>query len=213
VSDADTWAMIHAERARVADMLEGLTAEQWQSDTLCQGWNVHMVAAHMMNAGEQSTSKFFRGLLASGMRFNVMMDRQARESATLSPREIIERIRARTTTTNKPPAATMAMLGEVVVHGNDIRQPLGIEDDTSAKAKIACLDMFKGSNFPLPAKKAITGLRLNATDADWSHGTGPDVNGPLVALLLAVATREAPATLSGDGVATLRGRLANNAGK
>ena len=208
MSDATTWAMIHAERARVADMLEGLTSAQWSSDTLCKGWNVQMVAAHMMNAGEQTGPKFLRGLLVNGMRFNVMMDRQTRSSAALSPREIIERIRARTTTTNKPPAAAMAMLGEVVVHGNDIRQPLGIDDDTSKEAKLACLEMFKGSNFPVPAKRAIAGLHLHATDADWSYGSGPDVNGPLVALLMAMATRPLATTLSGDGVATLRSRRA-----
>jgi len=161
VSDADTWAMIHAERSRVADMLDGLSSEQWTMDTLCKGWNVQMVAAHMMNAGEQSTSKFFRGLLASGLRFNVMMDDQAHASAKLAPKEIIERIRASTTTTNKPPAATMAMLGEVVVHGNDIRQPLGIDDDSSTEAKLACLEMFKGSNFPVRAKKTITCKRAS----------------------------------------------------
>jgi uncharacterized protein (TIGR03083 family) len=209
VSDADTWAMIHAERSRVADMLDGLSSEQWTMDTLCKGWNVQMVAAHMMNAGEQSTSKFFRGLLASGLRFNVMMDDQAHASAKLAPKEIIERIRASTTTTNKPPAATMAMLGEVVVHGNDIRQPLGIDDDSSTEAKLACLEMFKGSNFPVRAKKAITGLTLKATDVDWTFGSGPEVRGPLVALLMAMATRPLATTLTGDGVTTLRGRLAS----
>lgn len=209
MSDADTWAMIHAERSRVADMLDGLSSEQWTMDTLCKGWNVQMVAAHMMNAGEQSTSKFFRGLLASGLRFNVMMDDQAHASAKLAPKEIIERIRASTTTTNKPPAATMAMLGEVVVHGNDIRQPLGIDDDSSTEAKLACLEMFKGSNFPVRAKKAITGLTLKATDVDWTFGSGPEVRGPLVALLMAMATRPLATTLTGDGVTTLRGRLAS----
>jgi uncharacterized protein (TIGR03083 family) len=209
VSDADTWAMIHAERSRVADMLVGLSSEQWTMDTLCKGWNVQMVAAHMMNAGEQSTSKFFRGLLASGLRFNVMMDDQAHASAKLAPKEIIERIRASTTTTNKPPAATMAMLGEVVVHGNDIRQPLGIDDDSSTEAKLACLEMFKGSNFPVRAKKTITGLTLKATDVDWTFGSGPEVRGPLVALLMAMATRPLATTLTGDGVTTLRGRLAS----
>jgi uncharacterized protein (TIGR03083 family) len=209
VSDADTWAMIHAERSRVADMLDGLSSEQWTMDTLCKGWNVQMVAAHMMNAGEQSTSKFFRGLLASGLRFNVMMDDQAHASAKLAPKEIIERIRASTTTTNKPPAATMAMLGEVVVHGNDIRQPLGIDDDSSTEAKLACLEMFKGSNFPVRAKKTITGLTLKATDVDWTFGSGPEVRGPLVALLMAMATRPLATTLTGDGVTTLRGRLAS----
>lgn len=205
--DSPTWKMIHDERSRVADMLESLSSEQWAADTLCVGWNVRLVAAHMMNSGEQTSGTFFKGLVASRFRFNVMMDRGARRAGQLSPGEIIARIRARTTTTNKPPAAAVAMLGEMVVHGNDIRQPLGIPDDTSSEAKLACLNMYKGSNFPVPTKKTIAGLHLRATDADWSYGSGPDVTGPAVALVMAMATRPLLASLSGDGVETLRSRL------
>jgi uncharacterized protein (TIGR03083 family) len=206
-NDATTWKMIHEERARSADMLESLAPEQWSAPTLCGTWNVREVAAHMMIAGEQTTGSFMKGLIANGFRFNVMMDRTARHAGRLPSAEIIARIRARTTTTNKPPAAAMAMLGEVVVHGNDIRQPLGIADDTSSECKIACLDMLKRSNFPLATKKAIAGLRLRATDADWSYGTGPEVAGPLIALVTAMATRPVLTSLSGDGVETLRERL------
>jgi len=205
--DARTWTMIHDERERSADMLESLSPAQWTSDTPCEGWNVRLVAAHMMIAGEQTTGTFMKGLLASGFRFNVMMVRAARGAGQLPANEIIARIRARTTTTNKPPAPAMAMLGEVVVHGNDIRQPLGIADNTSSEAKLACLNMFNGSNFPVAAKKTIAGLRLRATDADWSYGTGPEVAGPMVALVMAMTTRPLLTTLSGDGVDTLRSRL------
>jgi uncharacterized protein (TIGR03083 family) len=206
-NDQSTWTMIHDERTRSADMLESLTPDQWNADSWCAGWNVHLVAAHMMIAGEQTTGTFMKGLLASGFRFNVMMDRAARDSGQLPPEQIIARIRARTTTTNKPPAAAMAMLGEVVVHGNDIRQPLGIIDNTSSAAKLACLDMFKRTNVPLATKRTIAGLRLRATDADWSHGSGPEVAGPMIALVMAMATRPPMDSLSGDGVATLRARL------
>jgi uncharacterized protein (TIGR03083 family) len=204
--DATTWKMIHEERARSADMLASLSPEQWLADTLCRGWNVHRVAAHMMIAGEQTTGKFMMGLMTSGFRFNVMTDRDARHADGLSSATIIARIRARTTTTNKPPAPTMAMQGEVVVHGIDIREPLGLVDNSSIDAKVACLDMFKGSNFPVPAKKAIAGLRLRASDAAWSYGSGPEVVGPTAALLMAMTARPLPSTLSGDGVDVLRAR-------
>jgi uncharacterized protein (TIGR03083 family) len=208
LSDDDaTWAMIHAERGRSADMLESLSPEQWSAGTLCGNWSVSEVAAHMMIAGEQTTGKFMRGLVASGFRFNVMMDRAARKAGQLPSAEIIARIRARTTTTNKPPAAAMAMLGEVVVHGTDIRQPLGIPDDTSSESKLACCNMLKNSNFPLRTKSTIAGLRLRATDADWTCGSGPEVAGPMVALMMAMATRPLVDSLRGDGVEILRARL------
>jgi len=206
-SDQSTWTMIHEERARSADMLESLSPDQWTQRTLCGSWSVQEVAAHMMIAGEQTPGRFMKGLVANGFRFNVMMDRAARQAGALPRAEIIARIRARTTTTNKPPAAAIAMLGEVVVHGTDIRQPLGIPDDTSSASKLACLNMLKSSNFPLAAKKTVAGLRLRATDADWSHGSGPEVAGPMVALMMAMATRPLLDSLSGDGVETLRGRL------
>jgi uncharacterized protein (TIGR03083 family) len=199
--NANTWKMIHDERSRAADMLESLSPGQWTADTLCKDWNVHMVA------GEQSTGRFLKGLISSGFRFNVMTDRDVRGAGQLSPSDIVARIRARTTTTNKPPAPAMAMLGEVVVHGTDIREPLGIADNTSMDAKLACLDMFKGSNFPVAAKSTIAGLRPRATDTDWSYGDGPEVAGPALALVMAMATRPLFMSLSGEGVDTLRGRL------
>jgi uncharacterized protein (TIGR03083 family) len=199
--------MIHEERSRAADMLESLSPDQWTADSLCQGWNVRLVAAHMMVAGEQTTGRFMKGLIGSGFRFNVMTDRDARNAGQLSPSDIVAGIRARTTTTNKPPAPAMAMLGEVVVHGTDIRHPLGIPDDTSNDARLACLNMFKNSNFPVAAKKTIEGLRLRATDADWSHGSGPEVSGPTLALLMAMVARPLMTSLTGDGVDVLRGRI------
>ena len=202
-----TWTMIHDERARAADMLEALSPEQWTADTLCGGWNVRQVAAHMMIASEQTTGHFLAGMIGSGFRFDTMTQRDVGRASVLPPGDIIARIRARTTTTNKPPAPAMAMLGEVVVHGTDIRQPLTIDDDTSLDAKLACLNMFKNSNFPVPAKKTIEGLRLRATDADWSHGSGPEVSGPTLALLMAMVARPLFASLSGDGVETLRSRI------
>lgn len=205
--DARVWKLIHDERARAADMLESLTPEQWSADTLCGGWNVRLVAAHMMIAGEQSTGLFMKGLIASGFRFDVMTDRAAHRMGQLSPAEIVARIRARTTTTNKPPAPAVAMLGEIVVHGTDVREPLGIPDDTSMDAKLACLDMFKNSRFPVRSKPVVDGLRWRTTDADWSFGSGPEVAGPAVALMIAMATRPIVAQLSGDGVDTLRSRL------
>jgi uncharacterized protein (TIGR03083 family) len=202
-----TWKMIHEERARAADMLESLSPEQWTADTLCDGWNVRLVAAHMMIAGEQSPGRFFKGIVASGFRFDTMTQNDVRRVGQLSPSEIVARIRARTTTTNKPPAPAMAMLGEVVVHGTDIREPLGIADNTSMEAKLACLDMFKRSNFPVPTKKTIEGLKLRATDTEWTWGDGPEIAGPTVAILMAVTTRPPLASLRGEGVEVLRNRL------
>jgi len=120
-------------------------------------------------------------------------------------------LRKRTTTTNRPPAPVMAMLGEIVVHGEDIRRPLGKSGAVSEQAVVACLEMYKSASFPVGGKKRIPGLRLVATDVRWSHGDGPEVSGPGLSLLLAMTGRAAGLEeLSGDGVALLTDRASSN---
>jgi uncharacterized protein (TIGR03083 family) len=98
-------------------------------------------------------------------------------------------------------------LGEVIVHSEDIRRPLGIEHDYPVDALTRVADFYKGSNLVIGTKKRIAGLQLKATDVDWAHGEGPEVTGPMVSLLLAMAGRkEAVADLSGAGVQTLSSR-------
>ena len=112
-----------------------------------------------------------------------MMDRDARRAGALAPSEIVD-------------------------HGEDIRRPLGITDGASTTATVACLDLYRNASFPLGTKKRIAGLRLVATDVDWSHGTGTEVSGPGLSLLLAMTGRNGGLDqLTGDGVTTLRTRL------
>jgi uncharacterized protein (TIGR03083 family) len=100
------------------------------------------------------------------------------------------------------------MLGEVVTHTQDICQPLGLAHDAQPAALIACLEMYKTTAFPVGAKKRIAGLRLAATDVDWSHGDGPEVSGPALSLISAMTGRSAGVSgLAGPGVATLQSRL------
>jgi uncharacterized protein (TIGR03083 family) len=202
------WDMIHSERRALVETLEGLGSEQWDAPSLCAGWTVRHVAGHIMAGAEQTPARFFQGLAVNAFRFNTMMDRDAHRLGALPPSEIVERLRARTTTTNHPPAPVLAMLGEVVVHGEDIRRPLGLRGEAAADATVACLEMYKGASFPVGGKKRIAGLRVTATDAGWSHGNGPEVSGPGISLLLAMAGRRAGLdSLSGDGVAVLASRL------
>ena len=99
------------------------------------------------------------------------------------------------------------MLGEIVVHGEDIRRPLALEHETPEAALVAVADNYKKTNILIGAKRRIAGLQLQATDTAWSHGAGPQVSGPLVALVLAMSGRAgALADLRGDGVEVLRAR-------
>lgn len=205
---ARTWELIHREREAMADTLAELKPSQWAEPSLCGGWSVHVAAAHILAGAEQTQLGFMKRLAGSGFRFDTMIERDAKRFGALPPAEIIERIRARTSTTNGPPAPQGTMLGEVVVHAGDIRYPLGQAGISSPEALAACLDMYKTTGFPVGAKQRISGLRLVATDLDWSHGTGPEVTGPALPLLLAMTGRPAGlADLAGAGLATLQRRM------
>jgi uncharacterized protein (TIGR03083 family) len=209
-NDTQTWEMIHAERSVLAETLAGLTGNQWTTPSLCAGWTVHQLAAHILAGAEQTGPKFVRGMVSTGFRFDALMKRDVERLAVLAPEEIIDRLRARTTTTNKAPAPAMAMLGEVVVHGEDLRRPLGLTGSPSIEASRACLEMYRTASFPVGGKKRIHDLRLVATDADWTCGEGPEVSGPATSLLLAMTGRAAGMDgLTGEGASVLGARLAS----
>lgn len=207
--NAQTWKMIHAERKSVAAMIEDLTPEQWGSASLCGEWTVGPLAAHILAGAEQTPGRFIRGMTVAGFRFDTMVDRDARSRGRLSAQQVADRLRQRTTTTNRPPAPAEAMLGEIVVHGEDIRRPLGLPGTVADDAANACLQMYTAASFPVGGKKRIRGLSLVATDTGWSYGAGPKVSGPAMSLLLAMTGRPAGLdALTGDGAAVLSQRMA-----
>jgi uncharacterized protein (TIGR03083 family) len=208
MNETSMWELIHAERARLSDTLAALDPEQWEHATLCKGWNVRQTAGHVLVGAEQTTFGFISRLAASLFRFNVMTKTDVKRYGALAPGVIVTRLRATTTTTNHPPAPISAMLGEVVAHGEDICQPLGISSGVADEALIATLEVFVNAGFPLGSKKRVTGLSLKANDLAWSHGSGPLVEGPAKSLMLVMVGRTAKlADLSGAGVGELTRRL------
>jgi len=209
MDDATTWKLIHAERAATADTLTTLTADQWSQPSLCAGWTVQMTAGHIVQGAEQTSGSFMKSMLSHGFRFNTMMDKEARRLGAVPPDELIARLRARTATTNKPPAApVVTMLGEVVAHTEDITRPLGLPHTPAPDAVVACLDMYKVATFPVGAKKRIAGLGLAASDLDWTYGEGPEVSGPALSLVMVMAGRPTGLEdLSGPGLSELRNRM------
>jgi uncharacterized protein (TIGR03083 family) len=207
VTTAETWQHIHTERAAMADTWEGFGPDQWSMESWCDGWSVHVTAGHVLAAAEQTYSNFYKEFVLAGFRFDVFADRAARRLAEVSPEDMVRRLRARTTTTNHPPAPVVVMLGEIVVHGEDIRRPLGIAHEVPAETLVAVADNYVRTNLLLGAKRRIAGLRLRATDVDWTHGDGPEVSGPLTSMILAMSGRTpALADLGGEGLQVLTGR-------
>jgi uncharacterized protein (TIGR03083 family) len=203
----DIWRYIGSERSDLADTWESLTPEQWGAASWCEGWSVQDVAGHLVASAEQTPPNFFKEFAGAGFKFNVFAERGAKRCASAGSSELVRRLRARTSTRNHPPGPVNAMLGEVVVHGDDLRRPLGLFHKTPEAALVVVADSWKKTNVLIGSKRRIEGLRLTATDSTWTHGDGPEVSGPLQSLVLAMTGRKQVLDdLSGDGVAILATR-------
>jgi len=203
----DIWPVIHAERKSLAGDLRPLTEEQWDAASLCPGWTVRDVLAHMTSAASLTPPTFFTTLIGSGFSFEKLQAKGIAAHRGDSPADTLAGFDKVQTSVKHPPGPANTWLGEVIVHSQDIRRPLGIEHQYNTGALVQVADFYKGSNALIGSKNRIAGLTLRATDADWSHGTGPEVSGPMLSLVMSMTGRKAALDdLSGDGVATLRSR-------
>lgn len=206
----DTFAQIADERHAVADLLSGLTAEQRAAPSLCAGWSVHDVAAHLVVPLEVGVPTFALTMLAYRGSFDRANVHLTRRQARRSMDELVGVLRRKADSRFTPPGAgPEAPLTDLLVHGLDIRWPLGVARDVPAERLLTSLTWLTGrSARGLVPAGTLDGLRFEALDVDWAHGTGPVVSGTAEALLLAMTGRPAAlGSLAGDGVPTLRDRL------
>jgi uncharacterized protein (TIGR03083 family) len=203
-----TWDMIKVERASLVDALDKLPEADWEKDSLCTGWTVREVVAHMIATATMTPPRFFGKLISSGFDFQKMTRRDI--AAIMDGRshaELVNLLRSRVDARTAPPGPATSWLGETIVHGEDVFRALGGYRDHPVEHVVAVADFYQGSNLLIGAKNRISGLTLRATDTDWQHGTGPEVSGPIIALVLAMTGRKAALDdLTGEGVATLRER-------
>ncbi len=204
---ADLMPMVHAERASLAEFLAPLPADQWSAPTWCDKWDVQELVGHLTAAGNITAPHFFAGLARGGFSFDRFVDRDLRQYASGSPAEVKARFDAIIDSTRKPPGPAYVGLGEIMVHGEDIRRALGSRGEHPPEHLVTLAELYKNTGAPLRAKKRLVGLQLVATDVDWSTGSGPEVHGPCMSLILAMVGREkALADCEGPGVETLRSR-------
>jgi uncharacterized protein (TIGR03083 family) len=203
----DTWQLIETERTCLANTLAGLGEADWNAASLCEGWSNKDALAHIVSTAEITQGKFVGGMARNGFNFNKMVASDIKRAGADDPTTLIVRLRAAAGGHNHPPGPVAAMLMEAVVHGEDIAFSLGKKIEHSEEGLRAAADFAKNSQPLVGCRKRIAGLTLRATDYDWSTGEGPEVKGPLVALLLAMSGRKAALVrLTGQGVAILRDR-------
>jgi uncharacterized protein (TIGR03083 family) len=210
--DGQLWALAHAERAALAEDLAGLGAEQWRHATLCGQWDVEQVVAHLTAAASLSQSQWLRSMLAARFRSDLHNQRRLAEHRGSTPAETLDRFRAVITSTTAPSSHTPAYLGEIVVHAQDIRQPLGLVRTPSVDALTPVAGFFTRRDFTMASRTHVADLQLRANDGPFATGTGPLVTGSTLALVMSMAGRVPyVAELDGPGVPTLRSRLRESA--
>jgi uncharacterized protein (TIGR03083 family) len=203
----DIWMVVRSERKALAADLKSLDENLWTTPSLCGGWSVRDIVAHMTATAKITPMAFFPKLLASGFSLSRMQVKDISVERGGSPADTLAGFEAVEASVKHPPGPADTMLGETIVHAEDVRRPLGMHHDYPVEAVVRVADFYKNSNLIIGAKRRIEGLTLQATDTDWSHGTGPAVSGPILALVLAMTGRKAAASqLSGEGVAMLQAR-------
>ncbi|OBK71531.1 maleylpyruvate isomerase family mycothiol-dependent enzyme [Mycobacterium sp. 1274761.0] len=186
--DAQIWVYIDEQRADLADYLDTLTPDQWQTPSLCEGWTVRDVAAHITHSATNWGRIALEGL-RSGFQFNRAVMRMAQKDHR-TPDEITAALRAMVGGRRKPPGTAVAdPLMDVLVHGQDIAVPLGIERPMPIPAAVVAAERVWSMGFPFNARKRFSNVRFTATDADFHVGDGDDVRGPIRDILMTLTRR------------------------
>ena len=198
------WALVHAERAALAADLAGVSDEEFATHSLCAGLSVREVLAHLTAAASLNGWRWMAGVVRCRFDFDRQVAVRLAEQLGATPAETLERFRRVVTSTTKPPLPRLAMLGEIVVHGADIRRPLGIRSSVPVETLTRVARYYQGSDQVVVARRRIRGLRLVATDGPFETGDGALVTGSTLALTMAMTGRGAYcAELEGPGVALL----------
>jgi uncharacterized protein (TIGR03083 family) len=208
----EVWHAIDAQRTDLANLLSDLSDDEWRQPSLCTGWTVRDVAAHLTL--QQLGLRDVIGMI--GMwRGNFDRTNQyiaCRRAEALSTEQIIAQIRGMVGSRRHNIGATyLETLADILVHGQDIAIPLGRPHAMPVQAAAVAASRVLSMRWPppLPSVRKLAGFRLSATDTRWSAGDGPEVRGPMAALLLVCAGRVvALPELSGDGAADLAARFA-----
>ena len=202
---SDMWDLVHAERRALIEDLSGVEQGAWDEQSLCGDWTVREVAAHLVDNAR--TTPFRIVVAMARARFD--FDRQnamgmVRELGDESA-DTLAGLRSVADRRSGPPAPLDSRLVEEVVHGEDIRRPLGIRREYAAQAIERSLRYQARTSVGMGGgRQRVARVQLRATDADIVIGTGLEVSGPALSLLLVTSGRNAAlADLAGPGLATL----------
>lgn len=185
------WASVDAQRRDLADLIETFDAQQWTAPSLCDGWRVRDVAAHLTHS-HMPPGRMIVEAVKSAFRFDPMIRRLAVED-TRSQSEIAAALRAMAGVRKKVPGTSVQQpMIELLVHGQDMAVPLGIDLPMPTDAAVEAAKRLGGMKFPINAVRHLDGVRLVATDADFAVGEGREVRSPIREIVMILAGRSDP---------------------
>jgi uncharacterized protein (TIGR03083 family) len=205
---SEIWRHIHAERAALAATLADLPDSDWAHETLCAGWTVHDVAAHVI-AHPQIGWRQMCGITLRnlGRGYNTMVYREVKRLGARETRASIlaDFERYADSTRRVPTTTSMEPLIDALIHHQDILRPLGLRHDMPPDAAVVAADRIRKLAFLFGTRALVRSVRMVATDVGWDRGTGPVVEGPMQELLMLCSGRDPdPALVSGEGLEAVR---------
>ena len=205
----ESWQVVAGQRLAIAELLAGLSEGDWEQPSLCSGWSVRDVAAHVtlipIPPSPRSLLVDFAKARGNYARFNTVASRRR---AARTPTQLVQDLRDTAESRTVPrPASPANVMWDILVHAQDIAIPLGIDFPTPPDAGAAAATRIWDLRWPFSfgAKRRLGPFTLTATDADWTIGTGPEIAGTISAILLLLTGRTDAAAplLTGDGVRSL----------
>jgi len=191
---------IEAERRELADVLSALPPSDWDELSLCAGWRVREVVAHMTMPFRYSTAKFMIEIVKDRGRFHRMSDRCAKRDAAAPPAELLAALRDNAAYPWKPPGGGFeGALVHDVIHGMDITVPLNSDRRVPLDRVRVVLDVIARPKTLSNFATDLSEVELRADDIDWALGSGSPVSGAAQDLALVLCGRKLPAgRLRGD---------------
>lgn len=205
----ESWQVVAEQRLALAELLAGLSEADWERPSLCAGWRVRDVAAHVtLMPIPPSPASLLVDLAKARGNYARMNTVASRRRAARTPAQLVQDFKTTADSRSVPwPASPANVMWDLLVHAQDIAIPLGIDFATPPDAGAVAATQIWELRWPFwfAAKRRLGSFTLRATDADWTIGAGPEIAGPISAILLLLTGRSEAAAplLTGDGVRSL----------
>lgn len=202
---SDLWIRIREEREALAEVLPTLTDQQWQAPSLCEGWTIRDVVAHVIGSYERETLPMVAGLLRSGLNLHAYNQKVLQRIGAVSNKTLMARYNSTVDLRNKPPMPTQFVLAETLIHNEDILRALDRRRVVPIETVLIVAHLYRSIGMARKWRKSNGYIKLVASDASWQYGAGDEARGPLLSIVMLIAGRTSPIKdLSGPGAERLK---------